>query len=160
MRQAGRKPMRVVVKVHGPHEVENLCHCSMSRATGAMCEHAAALLLMSIAKPSEEPKPERAPVEAAPSPEMHPLEIRLSPKFPHEGLRAVHLKRAAPDTEVEQADLLLALWLQKNTGQVDAAMLSLPEDQLEGFFRASAGHARVMSGNKACLLYTSPSPRD
>ena len=152
MRQAGRKPMRVVVKVHGPHEVENLCHCSMSRATGAMCEHAAALLLTSIAKPSEEPKPERAPVEAAPSPEMHPLEIRLSPKFPHEGLRAVHLKRAAPDTEVEQPDLLLALWLQKNTGQVDAAMLSLPEDQLEGFFRASAGHARVMSGNKAVQI--------
>ena len=148
MLQSGRRPQRVVVKVKGPHEVENLCNCSMSRATGAMCEHAAAVLLSGIAAPVEASVKEKAAPAPTPEVEMHPLEVRLSPKFPHEGMRAIHLKRAAADTEVQQADLLLALWLQKNTGQVDAAMLSLQDQQLEGFFHAMSGHARIMSGNK------------
>ena len=148
MMQSGRKPLRIVVKVHGIHEVENLCNCSVSRATGAMCEHAAAVLLASIAQSvSQEEKPEK-PATPEPELEMHPLEIRLSPNFPHEGLRAIHLRRAAAGTEVQQADMVLALWLQKHTGQVDATMLSLPESQLEDFFRAAAGHARIRSGEK------------
>ncbi len=148
MHQTGGKPQRVVVKVYGPHEVENLCRCAMSRATGGMCEHAAAVLLSTIIKPVAEPskpKPTPAPTQEM---EMHPLDVRISPKFPYEGIRAIHLKRAAVDTEVKQADLLLALWLQKNTGKVDAAMLSLQENQLEGFFRAVAGHARILSGKQ------------
>ncbi len=153
MLQSGRKPQRVVVKVLGPHEVENLCHCSMSRATGAMCEHAAAVLLSSIAKPVEEPARAKLTPESKPAPEMHPLEVRLSPKFPHEGMRAIHLKRAAADTEVQQADLLLALWLQKNTGQVDAVMLSLQEQQLEEFFRAVVNHVRITSGNQPIKIH-------
>lgn len=147
MMQSGGKPRRVVVKVLGPHEVRNLCNCSVSQATGAMCEHAAAVLLASLSKPIETEKKPTAPPAPEPPTEVHPLDIRLSPKFPREGVRAIHLRRAATGTKVEQADLVLALWLQKNTGQIDAAMLSLPENQLESFFRAAAGHARITRGN-------------
>jgi len=146
--QQGRKPMRVVVKVLGPHEVRNLCPCSVSRATGGMCEHATAVLLASVTDlaPSEKKAIKPAAPKSEPAPEMHPLEIRLAPKFPHEGMRAVHLRKSDSTIPVQQPDLLLALWLHKNTGQTGAAMLSLQESQLPGFFRSVAGHQRVFRG--------------
>ncbi|BDS07752.1 hypothetical protein NT6N_27920 [Oceaniferula spumae] len=151
MMPAGRKQMRVVVKVLGPHEVRNLCQCSVSRATGGMCEHAAAVLLAAVTDldPARKAATPSAPPRSEPKAltEMHPLDIRISPRFPHEGLRSVHLKLAEKEVDVSQPDLILALWLQKNIGQTGAAMLSLPEHQLPGFFRAASGHARVTRGN-------------
>ena len=44
----GNKPLRVVVKVVSRTEVKNHCPCTMSRRTGAMCEHAAAVLMESV----------------------------------------------------------------------------------------------------------------
>ncbi|MBK1855473.1 SNF2 helicase associated domain-containing protein [Verrucomicrobiaceae bacterium 5K15] len=153
--QQGRKPMRVVVKVLGPHHVKNLCPCSVSRATGGMCEHATAVLLAAVTDLAPEKKsPAKSSAPASqPMPEMQPLDIRLSPKFPHEGLRAVHLRPADPSTPVQQPDLLLALWLHKQTGQTGAAMLSLQESQLPGFFRAVAGHQRVTRGASAMEIH-------
>ncbi len=137
----GKRPMRVVVKVLGPTQVKNLCNCLMSRATGAMCEHAAAVLLAGISpgEPSGK-KPPRPPEEKPLV--VQPLEIRLSPQFPHQGVRMVHLK-PSDDTELAEADTRLASWLSTHVGRTDAAMLSLPDAQVADFYRSILGHPRI-----------------
>ncbi len=134
---SGNRPLRVVVKVMGPTQVKNLCSCAMSRSTGAMCEHAAAVLLAGI-QPKETVKDKplsgisganSGAQKGNPPTELVPLDIRLSPQFPHEGTRAVHLRRAKDsltpsENGVSDADHALAVWLFQHTGQVDATMLS------------------------------------
>ncbi len=145
----GKKPMRVVVKVMSRTEVKNLCPCTMSRRTGAMCEHAAAVLMATVLQPKPEVEKQIAsPQDEAPQPEVIPLDVRLSPKFPDEGLRTIQLQQSKrPADELTQSDFALALWLQKHTGQTGATMLALPEPQVERFYHAIAGHSSVWSGN-------------
>ena len=147
---SGKKPLRVVVKVMSRTEVKNLCPCHMSRRTGAMCEHAAAVLMATVLQ--MENTPEREPVSEpgdASVPEVLPLDVVLSPRFPEEGLRSVQLKNSARRADaLEQADFALALWLQKHTGQTGAVMLALPEPQIASFYEAIAGHPGVISGGE------------
>jgi len=150
----GKRPMRVVVKVLGANEVRNHCGCALTRRTGALCEHATALMLASVLEPDRMPGAVAAPSPGAkPSPakSVDPvaLEVRLSPQFPIEGQRAAHLKKIDPsDASTDAADVRLTTWLLENTGHAGDAMLSIPEDKLAGFFRALDGHQRVSRGEQ------------
>lgn len=151
----GPRPMRVAVKVLGPNEVRNHCGCVMSRRTGALCEHATALMLAAILKPERLPTSSRAISEVKKSTPVQAvaLEVRLSPRFPNEGARAVHL-RLAEGVDCDLADQVLTTWLAENTGQAGAAMLSLPVENLAGFYRALSGHARVCRGDVPMAVHT------
>lgn len=148
---SGKRPMRVVVKVYSPTRVKNLCSCSMARSTGAMCEHAAAVLLAGIKQ--QESKSEQvdasehtANTSAAPPIEVIPMSVRFSPHFPEEGLNAIHLKTCG-HTIADVADERLALWLFEHAGSSGAAMISVPDDKLAGFYRALDGHCRIFCGD-------------
>ena len=158
----GKRPMRVTVKVLGPNEVRNHCGCSMARRTGALCEHSTALMLASVLPPERMPgrsasAPEKSKAQvgkAANSVPSIPLEISIAPKFPAKGVRAVHLRRAE-GVEPDQADQIFTNWLFQNIGQVDATMLSLPEDKIAGFYRALAGHTRIYRGDESMQVTSS-----
>lgn len=159
----GEKPLRVTVKVLGPTEVKNHCPCTMSRRTGAMCEHAAAVLMASVMQPRENPEtvPHDEVVSKSekqvPVPEAVPLDVQLSPRFPEEGLRNVHLKRSARSADaLGQADFALALWLQKHTGQTSATMLSLPDAQVASFYQAVVGHPGVRRAKDPVAINLGP----
>ena len=146
---SGKKPLRVVVKVMSRTEVKNLCPCSMSRRTGAMCEHAAAVLMATLVQPesSSQAVDEARENDTEEQPEAVPLDVQLSPKFPSEGLRSVHVRASERSAEnLSQADFALALWLYKHTGQTGATMLSLPESSIVDFYKALVGHEGVWSG--------------
>ena len=148
---SGKRPMRVVVKVLSPTRVKNLCSCAVARSTGAMCEHAAAVVLAGIQKREEDaqaPKASSSKAEARAvlASEVMPLEIRISPRFPTDGLGAVHLK-CCKEAAVVVADAQLAQWLMENVGSAGAAMISLPEEKLAGFYQAISGHPRVFCGD-------------
>ncbi len=148
---SGKRPMRVVVKVLSPTRVKNLCSCAVARSTGAMCEHAAAVVLAGIQKREEDaqaPKASSSKAEARAvlASEVMPLEIRISPRFPTDGLGTVHLK-CFKEAEVVVADARLAQWLMENVGSAAAAMISLPEEKLAGFYQAISGHPRVFCGD-------------
>ena len=148
---SGKRPMRVVVKVLSPTRVKNLCSCAVARSTGAMCEHAAAVVLAGIQKREEDaqaPKASSSKAEARAvlASEVMPLEIRISPRFPTDGLGAVHLK-CCKEAAVVVADARLAQWLMENVGSAAAAMISLPEEKLAGFYQAISGHPRVFCGD-------------
>ena len=153
-----KRSMKVVVKVISPTHVKNLCNCSMSRATGAMCEHAAAILLASISKPPAESAAQIGPRKKSSvagkydaSQELQVLDVSLSPKFPYEGVRAVQLRRAKKEDGLD-ADYTLAGWMLQNVGKVDTTMLSLPEGKVSSFYRAISGHARIRKGNDRVQL--------
>lgn len=155
---SGKRPMRVVVKVLGPTRVKNLCSCGVARSTGAMCEHAAATLLAgielgngSVEKSGVSQAGESSPVVQ--SPEFVPLELRISPRFPKVGVGSVHLKHCK-DAEVTGFDRRLGEWLMDNLGSSGAAMISLPEDKLAGFYRALSGHPRVYSEDKRLSIHS------
>jgi len=102
----GKKPLRVVVKVISKTEVKNLCPCIMSRRTGAMCEHAAAVLMATIL-PSDSSYDHHVMSEEdeAAQPDVIPLDVRLSPNFPGEGISNVQLKTSARSAEkLSQSD--------------------------------------------------------
>ena len=155
---SGAKPRRVVVKVLGPIHVKNLCNCAISRATGAMCEHAAAVILAGIQADEVKKAPQKAAaksmVEPMVEPKLRPLEVRLSPKFPHEGIRAVNVRRVPESTPTTEPDYTLGAWLFQNTGKVDATMLSLPENKVGGFYRSVSGHERLKRGDKSMSMGT------
>lgn len=152
------KPMRVVVKVLGPTHVKNLCSCAMARSTGAMCEHAAAVLLAAVVERAEGQVKEQKPAnhdrvgDIAPA-EVVPMEVRISPRFPGAGIGSVHI-RISKDTCLRTADYRLAEWLAKNLGKVGPAVLSLSEDQLAAFYRALGGHSRVFRGDELMNIDT------
>ena len=159
----GKRPMRVAVKVLGPNEVHNHCGCAMSRRTGALCEHATALMLASVLPPERMPgaaavkanEPSKSGETKAMTPvEPVPLEVRLSPKFPHEGVQAAHLRKLNLD-ETTAADQVLTAWLLENTGHAADAMLSLPKEKLSGFYRALSGHTRVSRGDQKMEILSS-----
>ncbi|NWK57254.1 DEAD/DEAH box helicase [Verrucomicrobiaceae bacterium N1E253] len=150
----GRRPMRVTVKVLGPHEVRNHCGCSMARRSGALCEHATALMLAGImdqapVRPTDEQpqaQPSGQPLRELPGTvDVVPMEVALAPLFPEKGAGAIHLRRAevVAEEETSVSDRALSRWLYEATGKVDAAMLSLGEKQMAGFYRVLAGHRRV-----------------
>ncbi|MDC0088258.1 SNF2 family helicase [Akkermansiaceae bacterium] len=146
---SGKRPLKVVVKVLGPVEVKNLCPCSHARATGAMCEHAAALIIAGVQKKDLEKEakvPKAPPKSNTPQPTLVPLEVRFSPKFPYEGVRSVHLRRVK-EKETIEPDYTLGAWLVQNTGKVDAAMLALPEAKVGSFYRSVSGHTRLKKGD-------------
>ncbi len=151
---SGKRPLRVVVKVLGPHEIRNHCTCTMARRTGALCEHATALMLAGIGVLARPAKTENVSSQknasdkkkATPQVPAIPLEVRLSPKFPNEGERSVHLKGVEDQTD--EADQTLTDWLVGNVGLGGAALLSLPEDKVSGFYRSLSDHRRVFRGKK------------
>ncbi len=148
---SGKRPMRVVVKVLSPTRVKNLCSCAVARSTGAMCEHAAAVLLAGIEQQgkgaAEKKKPELDIKKGVVLPaELVPLQVRLSPNFPEDGLKAVHLKLCEEASPLV-ADERLALWLIENVGSAGAAMISVPDEKLAAFYRALDGHPRIFCGD-------------
>lgn len=166
----GKKPMRVTVKVLGPHEVRNHCICSMARRTGALCEHATALMLASVLPPDRMPggafgdADRKAPADrlgqkgAASSAPVAaiPLDVAIAPMFPEKGVRAVHLRvsEGVDGSSEEPFDQVLSQWLHDNIGQTNAAMLSLPEDKVAGFYRSLAGHPRIYRGAEKMEVMT------
>lgn len=150
----GKRPMRVVVKVLGPNEVRNHCNCALTRRTGALCEHATALMLASILEPERMPgavAPLSPSANSKPAQSIDPvaLEVRLSPQFPQEGQRAAHLRKIDnSDVATDAVDARLTAWLLENTGHAGDAMLSIPEDKVAEFFRALDGHQRVSRGDQ------------
>lgn len=151
----GKRPMRVAVKVLGPHEVRNHCSCSMARRTGALCEHATALMLAEILPPERMPGGvsvgvEKNEVEAERTRgpgkvKTVAMDVAIAPLFPAKGVRAVHLRRSE-GVEPGAVDDGLSEWLDQQLGVRDASILSLPEDQVGGFYRALEGHPRVWRG--------------
>ena len=155
----GKRPMRVAVKVLGPNEIRNHCGCMMSRRTGALCEHATALMLASVLPPERMPGATRAPAAKVESPtpasiDAIALDVSIAPQFPEKGARAVHLRRSENE-ETDHADFVLTNWLHQNVGLADAAMLSLPEDKVAGFYRALAGHQRIFRGEGVLSVFAS-----
>ena len=155
---SGKRPMRVVVKVLSPTRVKNLCSCAVARSTGAMCEHSAAVVLAGIQKREEDAKPAKVSnsngQSRAVSPhQVMPLEIKISPRFPTGGLGAVHLK-SCKEAAVVAADDRLAQWLMENIGSAGAAMISLPEEKLAGFYQAISGHPRVFCGDSLIRVHS------
>jgi len=147
----GKRPIRVVVKVLSLTHVQNQCSCMMSRKTGAMCEHAAAVLLASTVEAAVETAKVKAVEVAKKIPELVAFDVRLSPQFPQAGVRAVHLKKAG-EVEVCDADRALGAWLLQNVGRLDAMMLSLPEDKVDSFYKSLAGHPRVSAGGESLSI--------
>lgn len=148
---SGKRPMRVVVKVLGPTSVKNLCTCAVARSTGAMCEHAAATLLAGI-QASEDTEPNQPADESlqaaeAKTPEHVPMRLRISPRFPEQGVGSVHLQTCS-DESLTSADQQLGEWLAENIGSTGPAVISLPENKLAGFYRALSGHPRVFRGDE------------
>jgi len=158
----GKRPMRVAVKVLGPNEVRNHCGCAMSRKTGALCEHATALMLASVLPPERMPGARVSPSSAKPevgksaavSIDAIALDVSISPQFPDKGARAVHLRRSESE-ETDHSDFVLTNWLHTNVGLADAAMLSLPEDKVAGFYRSLAGHQRIFCGDGKLEVFSS-----
>ena len=150
----GKRPLKVVVKVLGPIDVKNLCSCSHARATGAMCEHAAAVILAHIYNGNQAVKAAAEKVaqkSKVAQPTLVPLEVRFSPKFPYESIEAVHLRRVK-EKESTEGDYTLGAWLVQHTGKVDAAMLALPKAQISSFYRAVSGHDRLKRGDEPMTL--------
>lgn len=148
---SGKRPMRVVVKVMSPTRVKNLCSCAMARSTGAMCEHAAAVLLAGIEQHDKGLEQEKAPERVKKSgvacqAEVVPLQVRFSPHFPQEGLKAIHLRPCQKAT-ADAADEQLAIWLIENVGSAGAAMISIPDEKLAAFYRVINGHPRIFCGD-------------
>lgn len=148
---SGKRPMRVVVKVISPTRVKNLCSCAMARSTGAMCDHAAAVLLAGIEQREKNAAQVKAPQHAegpsdAKQAKIVPLQVRLSPHFPDDGLKAVHLKPCSKAT-TNAADVRLASWLNEHVGSTGAAMISVPDEKLTEFYWVLNGHARIFCGD-------------
>ncbi len=161
-RKVANKKMRLVVDVKGPFSIKNSCSCPISRSTGALCEHAVALMLSclwgneSAAKKPASPKKDSSPAAKTSQPAIVPGDFSpLQLTFPPNLSAALHKKsvniRIAPasNAELHPADLALASWLHKSTGSTKAPpILALNASLIASLLPALVDHPRLTAGDQ------------
>ncbi len=144
----GEKPRRVRVLILGEHEVENKCTCMMTRRTGAICEHAVALMLCAILGESESSEwaPKKKEVAAAPAFEAEALRVEFSPNFPDHLANGISFRIHKEEREVTGHDLRLCAWVHQTGLREIPPMLALRGADVEGFLTALEMNPRLTAG--------------
>ncbi len=138
----GNKPRRVRVKRLNSSTAETFCTCPENQRSGAMCEHAVAIIV--AARQIKEDKPEilaRPLAEAeAPTPA---LAVRFFPFWKQEWQKGrMSCKIEAASRPVEESDRVLLEWL-KNSGVTSKPLpwiVSIAGDKAESWFESLIGH--------------------
>jgi len=140
----GKRPMRVVVRTSTALEAQ--CDCPVNRGTGALCCHAVAVLLQSLADSSPgagatTTNPERRSSVTHPA---QAVSFRLPPDFRKALARGRLTIEWQEDGELHDADRRFWQWLG---GVADLTSpprrLALGAETLEGFIEAVGGHPRI-----------------
>jgi len=155
--RAGRRLIRLGVKVPKAGHFEVKCACPENQASGAVCAHAVAtgLALLTGNRPAAAPTGKDTPAisaSAAPSVPVTPLLIRLAPTWQDGFARGRLTVTVAPDPSaaLDPADVGLTVWLAaQGVACVKAPLpLALDGERLAGFLGAVSDHPRIFAGKE------------
>jgi len=159
---AGGRRMVAGLKIESAADLQNLCGCSVSRQSGRVCVHSAAIALAVIKGNTEAPKPApAAPSPAAPAPAPRTdrggvrvvFDARLLDLW-NRGRIPVRFLPAENDTHAA-----LWPWLEKAGIRSLPATGTLTPDQADGLLRLLAGKPGTQLGEDALAVESSPAGR-
>ena len=150
----GSKPRRVRVKRLNASTAETFCTCPENQRSGAMCEHAVAIIV--AAREIKEDKPEilaRPLAEAeVPTPA---LAVRLFPYWKQEWQKGrMSCKIEAASRPAEDSDRVILEWL-KNFGVTSKPLpwiVSIAGDEAESWFECLIGHDDTTVNNQTIVF--------
>ncbi|MFT4176494.1 MAG: DEAD/DEAH box helicase [Luteolibacter sp.] len=161
----GRRPVRVSVVVKSATNLETRCPCPDNQRTGAVCAHAVAVGLATLAKPQAGVIPEREKMKLPPKVERKAdpavaLEVLFPPNWRESltrGKLAVTLNRV-PENEGERS--ALQTWLERQGVDLKPTFhLHLDGERLSGFLEALIDAPRVWIGKERVALTISSGAR-
>jgi superfamily II DNA or RNA helicase len=148
--RAGTRPLRVTVRVKSATDLETHCPCSENRATGALCAHAVAVGLASLAAKSPQAAVPVKSTPQTPTPAASvPWQILLPLNWRDalsRGKLAATLAISTGD-DISPADDRLNTWLARERVAVKEILsVNLDSTRVSSFLEAIADHPRLAAG--------------
>ena len=148
----GSKPRCVKVRRLSASLAETFCSCPENRRSGAMCEHAVAVILAARAAAEGGGPVRESAVAVAPRAVVAParvpaLAVRFFPRWEDEWAKHRGTVRIeASERDAEETDEALALWAQRQglTKKPLPWMLSLGPGTMEDFLECLIGHSEIL----------------
>lgn len=142
----GAKMRRVRVQRLSASLAETFCGCPENLRTGAMCEHAVAIILAARESTAMQPRVISIPT-SEPMVEVLSYRIRFFPSWPREwdrGRLTVIVEKS--DRPVDEFDTLFHQWLKdQELGKKPCPWtISLQGEDLEALLRAMVGHSEII----------------
>lgn len=163
----GSKPRRVKVRRLSASLAETFCSCPENRRSGAMCEHAVAVILQARAAtegggPAKESPVTPLPRIAESSITVPALAVRFFPRWEQEWSKhrlTVGIE-ASITREAEESDEALALWAQRQglSRKPLPWMITLAPGMLEDFLQNLSGHSEILC-EKQTIACNAATPR-
>ena len=143
----GAKVRRVKVQRLSTTLAETVCGCPENLRTGAMCEHAVAVILAARESTVALPTTPASPVSESLRVEVQPYRIRFFPSWPREwdrGRLTITVEKS--DRPVDEFDKHFCEWLmQQELGKKPSPWsISLQGEDLEALLRAMAEHSEMI----------------
>ena len=143
----GAKNRRVKVQRLSATLAETFCGCSENLRTGAMCEHAVAVILAARESKNREISTDSTPACVSDALKTSAYRVRFFPSWEREwsrGRLTVSIEKS--DRPVDEQDELLRQWLMEQGMEKRACpmTISLQADCLESFLRATSGHSEII----------------
>jgi superfamily II DNA or RNA helicase len=159
----GKLNLRPTVKVVGPTDVRVQCGCPDHRATGGVCAHAVAVLLVSLKSvPPATASPGRSsPARAMPSAPPQAWDLRFSPRLEAEWSAGKLAVRILPSpSAITSFDIGLSDWLasKKLLAGSQPLALRLAGSEAAEFLDLVAGHPRVEIEGRPGAFRLDPEP--
>ena len=156
----GSKPRRVRVNRLNASIAETFCSCPENQRSGAMCEHAVAIIVAARQIKEHQPVIQARPITIAEEP-TPALAVRFFPYWNQEWQKGrISFTIEAASRSVEESDRALFDWL-KNYGVTTKPLpwvISLAGGEAEAWFECLIGHDDVSSNNQT-IVFSGALPR-
>lgn len=158
----GSKPRRVKVRRLSATLAETFCSCPENRRSGAMCEHAVAVILAARAAAegggaAHKTAPMAPPSISAPQAPTTALAVRFFPRWEEEWAKhRCTVRIEASERDAEETDEALAQWAKRQG--IDKKplpwMLTLGPGTMEEFLECLIGHSEILCEKQTIVCNT------
>ncbi|MBU6328072.1 MAG: SWIM zinc finger family protein, partial [Verrucomicrobia bacterium] len=158
----GAKKRKVRIRRTGAGHVETFCNCPENQRSGAMCEHAVAIVTVACTQPAAKAtrleSPQIGPTEEKPAPASR---IDFFPRWRDEWKAGrLSVKISASARESDEGDEVIQRWFEKMgiTNRPKPWVLVIHRQQADAFFTALTWHSEAMQ-NDQTIVFNSQAPQ-
>ena len=158
----GTKKRKVRIRRSEAGHVETFCNCPENQRSGAMCEHAVAIVTAARSQPAAKATRQETPQAGSTSEKSAPAcRIELFPRWRDEWkVGRLSVKMSLSARESDEGDEILQRWFEKLgiTTRPQPWLLVIDRQQSDEFFTALSWHSEVIQ-NDQTIVFNKDAPQ-